>query len=120
MDMRTRAAVYEKPLGSDNWFVRFPGRKDQKANSKREAQEILRRLRRNKTFGFRWQHREIFEILASRPPFSRDPSDLARMILNEFMACFLTDKELEEAGLIEYVSLRWNGLLKQAISRGPE
>lgn len=58
----------------------------------------------DKVFGFRWDNElvSLWEEVASR--FSRrDPaSNVAREVLEEFIACFLPDEKLEKLGLIAY------------------
>ncbi|MGH9427754.1 MAG: hypothetical protein ACRD2L_15805 [Terriglobia bacterium] len=63
--------------------------------------------------GVRWQEdrRKAFDALAAK--FKRDSAEFARLILDEFLSCFLSSKQHEEMGTREL----WghHGLLELAL-----
>lgn len=73
---------------------------------------------RNPTFGIRWEEerKARWEKLAQEA-FNKSPSDLARDVLQEFMASFVSDEELMKLGLAELSGKRLGGLLSLAASR---
>ena len=117
---RVRVGVYEKPKGSGRWWIRYAGLPDEEVGDKFEALAKVGSMRKDNTFGFRWRLLDVFKEIASRPQFQRDPSDLARQVLEEFCSCYMTDEELDKAGMAEYVALRRNGLIDMALMKAKQ
>jgi len=46
-----------------------------------------------------------------------NPTDLGRTVLEEFMACFLSEDELKKLGMASYASTRRSGILRVAIAQ---
>ncbi|KKM27707.1 hypothetical protein LCGC14_1571970 [marine sediment metagenome] len=69
-------------------------------------------------FNIRWsrERKTAWDKLAKE--FHTTPSHLMRLVGEEFLACHLSDKELGELDMAEYIGIAQRGLLVQALETG--
>ncbi len=67
-----------------------------------------------KTFGFRWApaRKERWEHLAR--VLGKDPGVFAREVIEDFFACYLTDADLMQLGMMTHLGKRGGGWIEVA------